>query len=48
MCQLFYFNLINGIDADEGPQILQTIDEIWVQVTCFVSPDSDSKVCSKT
>lgn len=31
---------------DKADEFLSTIDDIWIQVTRFISPDSDSKVYS--
>lgn len=46
MCQLYYFHHILNKEVDEDNKALQAINTVWVQITCFVSPDSDSKVCS--
>lgn len=43
MCQLYYYNFMNTNIKDES--YLQEIDDVWLQVICFISPDSDSKVC---
>jgi hypothetical protein len=43
LCQLYYYNYAHGIKTDSSG--LREIDDIWLQVTCFISPDSDSKVC---
>lgn len=46
LCQLYYFNHILNKEEDKDGKALQAIDDIWVEITCFVSPDSpDSKVC---
>lgn len=46
MCQLNYYNYVYQKDTiEDNDKSLQIIDDIWVQVTCFISPDSDSKVC---
>lgn len=46
MCQLNYYNYVYQKDTiEDNDRSLRIIDEIWVQVTCFISPDSDSKVC---
>lgn len=44
LCQLYCYNLLNNV-TDDCDLTLQSIDDIWVQTTRFVSPDSDSKVC---
>ncbi|KAF0761000.1 tripeptidyl-peptidase 2, partial [Aphis craccivora] len=41
MCQLYYYNFMNTKIKDES--YLQEIDDVWLQVICFISPDSDSK-----
>jgi len=41
LCQLYYYNNMNSKKKDTND--LQKIDDIWLQVTCFISPDSDSK-----
>jgi len=43
MCQLYYYNYMDS--KKQGENDLRNIDDIWLQVTCFISPDSDSKVC---
>jgi len=43
LCQLYYFNSVMTKTTDEN--VLKVIDEILLQVACFISPDSDSKVC---
>lgn len=44
MCQLNYYNYVYQKDTiEDNDRSLRIIDEIWVQVTCFISPDSDSK-----
>jgi len=43
LCQLYYFNNVMTKTTDEN--VLQDIDDILLQVACFISPDSDSKVC---
>lgn len=49
LCQLNYHsNNLNIIKDDENDKALKTIDEIWLLVTCFISPDSDVKVCFDT
>lgn len=44
VCQLYYYNYVYTKKMDENE--LKIIDDIWVQTSRFVSPDSDSKVCS--
>jgi len=43
LCQLYYYN--NVITKITNENDLQEIDDILLQVACFISPDSDSKVC---
>lgn len=43
LCQLYYYHNVNSNKKQESD--LKDIDEVWQQVTCFISPDSDSKVC---
>lgn len=43
LCQLYYYNNVMTKKSDENA--LQDIDDILLQVACFISPDSDSKVC---
>lgn len=44
LCQLYYYNSLNNI-IDTTDITLQSIDDIWIQTTRFISPDSDAKVC---
>lgn len=41
LCQLYYYNDMNGEKKDAND--LQYIDDIWLQVACFIPPDSDIK-----
>jgi len=46
LCQLNYHNNnSNTIQEDDNAKALNAIDEIWLLVTRFISPDSDLKVC---
>lgn len=43
LCQLYYYNNVMTKKSDDN--VLQDIDTILQQVSWFISPDSDSKVC---
>lgn len=43
LCQLYYYN--NVMTKIKNENDLQYIDDILLQVACYISPDSDSKVC---
>lgn len=46
LCQLNYHSNNLNIKQDENEKSLRVIDDTWLLVTRFISPESDSKVCS--
>jgi len=44
LCQLHCYNSIYNKEVDNNEKSLEAIDEVWRLLTCFISPDSDSKV----